>query len=60
MNLSSSQLLKKLFDIKKKSRPGFSIRAFAKALKISPSFANAILQGKKPISQYRKSPSEVD
>ncbi|HWU44576.1 MAG TPA: TIGR02147 family protein [Bdellovibrio sp.] len=53
MSLASAKILKAYFERKQKSRSGFSVRSFAKALKVSPSFASDIINGKKPIPLAR-------
>jgi uncharacterized protein (TIGR02147 family) len=50
---SAATLLKSYFERKKKSRPGFSLRSFAKAMDLSPSFVSGLLSGKKPIPLSR-------
>ncbi len=47
--MKSARLLNAYFARKKKSRPGFSMRSFARLLKVSPSFVSGLLSGKKPI-----------
>ena len=53
MSSSASELLRDFFKRKKASRHAFSLRSFAQAMKVSPSFISAMLQGKKPIPLAR-------
>ncbi|MBK7961067.1 MAG: hypothetical protein IPK04_07565 [Bdellovibrionales bacterium] len=53
MNSTAAQLLRNSFERKKASQGTFSIRSFAKTMKLSPSFLSAILQGKKSIPLAR-------
>jgi uncharacterized protein (TIGR02147 family) len=53
MKVNSAELLKEYYERKKHSRSGFSIRSFAKVLKVSPSFASDLIQGKKTIPSAR-------
>lgn len=53
MNRAASRLLTEFYERKKASRGSFSLRTFARAMKISPSFACAMMQGKKPIPLAR-------
>lgn len=53
MNSSSSKLLKTYFERKKAARPGFTLRNFAKILKVAPSFASRLLTGQKAIPLSR-------
>jgi uncharacterized protein (TIGR02147 family) len=53
VNQAACQLLTEFFEKKKASRVTFSLRSFAAAMKVSPSFASAMLQGKKPIPLAR-------
>lgn len=43
------ELLNKYFQQKKKHAPGFSLRAVAKRLDVSPSFLSRILSGQRPV-----------
>ena len=43
------ELLKKYFDRKRKSSPGFSLRALAGRLDVSASFLSRVMSGKKPV-----------
>jgi len=45
------EALRKYFDRKKKSSPGFSIRSLARRLDVSPSFLSRVMAGKKPIPE---------
>lgn len=53
MNSNAAKLLRDFFARKKASQSSFSLRSFAKTMKVSPSFLSAILQGKKPIPLAR-------
>lgn len=53
MKANSARLLSFHFERKKYSRPSFSLRAFAKLLKISPSFASGMITGRKTIPSSR-------
>ena len=53
MSSSASELLSEYFERKKASRGTFSVRGFAKALKVAPSFVSGMLQGKKSIPLAR-------
>lgn len=44
------------FERKRQSSPGFSLRALARRLKVSPSFISRILSGKKPIPSALREP----
>jgi len=51
--MTSAQLLKKQFVMKQQARSSFSLRQFAKLLKVAPSFASGLLNGKKSIPLAR-------
>jgi uncharacterized protein (TIGR02147 family) len=53
MSASAAQVLKMYFDRKQAARPGFSMRTFAKDLKVTPSFVSECLSGKKSIPLAR-------
>ncbi len=53
MSTNAAQLLLTYFERKKKSRSGFSLRGFAKSMRMSPSFVSNILNGKKTIPLAR-------
>lgn len=45
--MSSIEILESFFDRKKASQPGYSLRAFARDLGVSPAFASLVMKGKK-------------
>ena len=47
--MQTHMALQRYFERKKKSSPGFSMRALARKLNVSPSFLSRVMSGKKPV-----------